>query len=602
MANKSTPEQNLASLKKTAGKGSGTYATIKPQYTGSWHDDIQQLSNMTGITPQKILELNPWLNSNKFIANNHGYTVIRLSGNASKDDSGTSSTDVNDVPSGYYATNSWVFPLGVGTWYCTTGYSTAHRALDFTTGIPGRIAGSPIYATKAGTVVQNYTSDSWGNTILIRHDETADSSGNCYYSRYAHMLSKATQEVGSKVSQGDKLGAVGNTGKSTGYHLHFQLYFTSATRTDYTNFNATASFSVNPNSISDFPGIPWTENQYGKVDYIKSPYISDDDMNVIIGAVKGDASVTQSQFDQTVNSIANKICQGQGVTAGSDLETIVHDFVKNQLNGLKEQGEEAVYQLISGGNFYYIFDTFCENVVHNAIWYIENKVGETLVTAGSGFVSETKSNLKKWVFEATNLDPTSDTARDLGTYLDEYVDSIVQNGWSAVQTAISTNDVRTACQVFLDNTKRDSIDFMCNVTAHGCATAISSYIPTIVPDTQAAQIVVDLSVGIVNVTVQSIGGVLKGDISIAQAAKNILSQAVVSVSSALITSYVIPYVQDFVTTAITQGIIQLCAQAGITIGTGLAGGIGAIVGALAGYAIGQLLNFLVQKLVGFFTQ
>ena len=602
MANKSTPEQNLASLKKTAGKGSGTYATIKPQYTGSWNDDIQQLSNMTGITPQKILALNPWLNGNNFIADNHGYTVIKLSGKNGKDDTGTSSTDVNDVPSGYYATNSWVFPLGVGTWYCSTGYSDAHRALDFTTGVPGRIAGSPIYATKAGTVVQNYTSDSWGNTILIRHDETTDSSGNCYYSRYAHMISKATQEVGSKVSQGDKIGAVGNTGKSTGYHLHFQLYFTSATRTDYTNFNATASFSVNPNSISDFPGIAWIENQYSKVDYVKSSYISDNDMNVIIGAVKGDGSVTQSQFDQTVNSIANKICQGQGVTAGSDLESIVHDFVKNQLNGLKEQGEEAVYQLISGGNFYYIFDTFCENVVHNAIWYIENKVGETLVTAGDEFVSETKTNLKKWVFEATNLDPTSDTAHDLGAYLDGYVDSIVQNGWSAVQTAISTGDVQTACQVFLDNTKRDSIDFMCNVTAHGCATAITSYIPTIVTGTKAAQIVVDLSVGIVNVTVQSIGGVLKGDISIAQAAKNILSQAVISVSSAVITSYVMPYVQDFVTTAITQGIIQLCTEAGITIGTGLAQGIGALVGALAGYAIGQLLNFLVQKLVGFFTQ
>ena len=602
MAKTSTPEQNLAALKKTAGKGSGTYATIKPQYTGSWNDDIQQLSKMTGITPEKLLKMNPWLNTNNFVANDHDYTVIRLSGKAGKDDSGTSSTDVNDIPSGYYATNSWVFPLGVGTWYCSTGYSDAHRAFDFTTGVPGRIAGSPIYATKAGTVVQNYTSDSWGNTILIRHDDTTDSNGNCYYSRYAHMLSKATQEVGSKISQGDKLGAVGNTGKSTGYHLHFQLYFTSATRTDYTSFNATAPFSVNPNSISDFPGIPWTENQYNKVDYVKSPYISDDDMNVIIGAVKNDGSITQSQFDQTVNSIADKICQGQGVTASSELEQIVHDFVKKQLDGLKGKGEEAVYQLISGGNFYYIFDTFCENVVHNAIWYIENKVGNTLVTAGSEFVSETKANLKKWVFEATNLDPTSDTARDLGIYLDGYVDNIVQNGWSVVQTAISTGDVRTACQVFLDNTKRDSIDFMCNVTAHSCATAIASYIPTIVADTGSAQIVVDLSIGIVNVTVQSVGGVLKGDISIAQAAKNILSQAVISISGAIITNYIMPYVQDFVTTAVTQGIIQLCAEAGITIGGSLAQGIGAFVGVIIGYAIGQLLSYLVQKLIGCFTQ
>lgn len=600
MSTANTPEQNLASLKANIGKASGGYATIKPQYTGSWNDDIQQLSNMLGIQPSKILEYNPWLTGNKFTANNHGYTVIKLSAQTAS--SSDSSGSTNDVPSGYYATDSWVFPLGVGTWYCTTGYKDSHKALDFTTGVPGRIAGSPIYATRGGTVVQNYTSDSWGNTILIRHDETKDSSGNCYYSRYAHMISKATQEVGSKVSQGDKLGAVGTTGTSTGYHLHFQLYWTSATRTDYTNFNATATFSANPNNIPDFPGIPWNENKYSQVEYTKSPYITDDDMNTIIGAVKGDGSVSQSEFDDTVNSIANKICKGQNVKTGSELEQIVHDFVKNQLNGLKEQGEEAVYQLISGGNFYYIFDTFCENVVNNAKWYIENKVGEALVTAETEFVNTTKTNLKKWVFEATNLDPTSDTANALGSYLDGYVDRIVQNGWSAVQTAISTGDVQTACDVFLQNTKRDSIDFMCNVTAHGCATAITSYIPTVVSDTKSAQIVVDLSIGIVNVTVQSIGGVLKGDISIAQAAKNILSQAVISVSSAVITSYVMPYVQDFVTTAITQGIIQLCTEAGITIGTGLASGIGALVGALAGYAIGQLLNFLVQKLVGYFTQ
>ncbi len=600
MPTANTPEQNLASLKANIGKASGGYATIKPQYTGSWNDDIQELSKMLGIQPSKILEYNPWLTGNKFTADNHGYSVIKLSAQTAS--SSDSSGSTNDIPTGYYATDSWIFPLGVGTWYCTTGYKDSHKALDFTTGVPGRIAGSPIYATKAGTVVQNYTSDSWGNTILIRHDDTKDASGNCYYSRYAHMISKATQEVGSKVSQGDKLGAVGSTGTSTGYHLHFQLYFTSATRTDYASFNATAAFSINPNNISDFPGIPWKENNYSQVNYTKSPYITDEDMNTIIGAVKGDGSVSQSEFDSTINSIADKICKGQNVESGSELEQIIHDFVKNQLNGLKEQGEEAVYQLISGGNFYYIFDTFCQNVVNNAIWYIENKVGEVLVTASTEFVNTTKTNLKKWVFEATNLDPNGDTAIALGNYLDGYVDRIVQNGWSAVQTAISTGDVQTACDIFLQNTKRDSIDFMCNVTAHGCATAITSYIPTIISDTKSAQIVVDLSVGIVNVTVQSIGGVLKGDISLAQAAKNILSQAVISVSSTVIASYVMPYVQDFVTTAITQGVIQLCTKAGITIGTELASGIGTLVGALAGYAIGQLLNFLVQKLVGFFTQ
>lgn len=600
MPTANTPEQNLASLKSNIGRGGGGYATIKPQYTGSWNDDIQTLSRMTGIQPQKLVDLNPWLTGNKFTADAHGYTVIKLSEqtSSSKDSSGTT----NNIPEGYYATNTWIHPLGVGTWYCSTEYKDSHKALDFTTGVPGRIAGYPIYASKAGTVVQSYTSDSWGNTILIRHDDTKDESGNCYYTRYAHMISKATQEVGEKVSQGDKIGAVGNTGKSTGYHLHFQIYWTSATRTDYTNFNATAAFSVNPNNISDFPGIPYKENQYSQVNYTKSEYITDEDMNIIIGAVKGDGSVSQSQFDQTVNSIADKICNGQGVSRSSELWNIVHDFVQKQLDGLKEQGEEAVYQLINGGNFYYIFDTFCQNVVSNAIWYIENKVGEVLVTAGTEFVNTTKTNLKKWVFEATNLDPNDDTAIALGNYLDGYVDRIVQNGWAAVHTAISTGDVSTACQVFLENTKRDSIDFMCNVTAHGCATAITAYIPTVIKNPDNAQVVTDLAIGIVNVTVQSIGGVLKGDISLAQAAKNILSQAVVSITTTIVNTYVAPYLTNIISTFLTNAITQAIIEAGGVVGDALGGVIGALVGAAVGYVVSKILNWFLSKLVGFFTQ
>ena len=606
MPSANTPEQNLASLKANIGKASGGYATIKPQYTGSWYDDIQELSKMLSIQPADILAYNPWLTNNKFTADNHGYTVIKLSAQtgSSPDSSGSS----NNIPSGYYATNSWVFPLGVGTWYCQQEYKSSHTAIDLTTGVPGRIAGSPIYASKAGTAV--YIRDEndgshgggWGNAILIRHDETRDDTGNCYYTMYAHMISKPSQKVGDKISQGDKLGSVGNTGNSTGYHLHFQIFWTSANRTDYGNFHGNSDFGVNPNSIADFPGIPWKEHQKSSVDYIKSPYIDDDDMNTIIGAVKGDGSVSQSKFEETINSIATKIANAANVDPSSDLGKIIKDFIEKQLNGLKEQGEEAVYQLINGGNFYYIFDNFCENVVNNAIWYIENKVGEILTTAGSEFVNNTKVNLKSWVFSSTNLDPTSETATVLGSYLDGYVDRIVQNGWSAVRTAISTGDVRTACQVFLDNTKRDSIDFMCNVVSHATATAISAYIPTIIDNSDTAQIVTDLSIGILNTTVQSIGGVLKGDISIAQAAKNILSQAVVSITGTIVNSYLTPYLTQMISDFLTNAIIAGLEAIGISVGTAAGGVIGALVGAAVSTVLSLLINFLMQKLVGFFTQ
>ena len=154
--------------------------------------------------------------------------------------------------------------------------------------------------------------------------------------------------------------------------------------------------------------------------------------------------------------------------------------------------------------------------------------------------------------------------------------------------------MQQACQIFLENTKRDSIDFMCNVVAHGCATAITAYIPTVIDDNDSAQIATDLAIGILNVTVQSIGGVLKGDISIAQAAKNILSQAVISITSAVVSYYVAPFLSDIITNAIIAAI----EAAGFTVG----GPLGGVIATLVGLAVRQLLNFLMQKLVGFFNQ
>ena len=127
-----TPQANLESLKNNASRGTGAYATIKPQYPGSWYDDIQTISKMTGVQPSEIIKLNPWLTSNNFVADNHGYAVIKLT--AQTGGSTSSSGSDNDVPKGYYATNTWLFPLGVGSWYVSQGYKTSHTALDFTTG------------------------------------------------------------------------------------------------------------------------------------------------------------------------------------------------------------------------------------------------------------------------------------------------------------------------------------------------------------------------------------------------------------------------------------------------------------------------------------
>lgn len=584
-----TPEDNLAGLRNILQSNNNCYTAIKVQYTGSWADDINNISKLVGIPITTLLQLNPWLVDNKFIANNHDYVIIQISQGSSS----VSGNNQNTIADGYYATNSWVFPLGVGTWYCSTGYKDSHKALDLTTGTPGQIQGAPIYASKAGTVVQSYKSDSWGNTILIRHDDTKDSDGNCYYTRYAHMEALATQAVGSKVSQGDKIGTVGNTGRSTGYHLHFQIYFTSATRTDYTNFNATADFSVNPNNISDFPGIPWTEGKYITVNYTKSTLVTDDMLDIINRAITGDA--TKNEINGVIDDLTNAIIKDKGVESDSNLAKIIKDFVNSQINSIIDNGLQSVNDLLNGGNFEQVWNTFAQTVVDNAINYVSNKINSVIQQAIDGVISSTdqtvikaKGNLKDWIFQTTHLNPDSDIARALGTYLDGYVDAIIANGWSALRTAISTGDIKSATQIFITQTRNLSIDYLANITMHGLATAITSYIPTVIDNADVANVAVSLAIGVSNTLIQSVGQVIKGDISIEQAAKNVIVSLVTTG-----VSVGIKYAAPVITSWVMTGLTTLLEAAGISLG-GATGGVSILVTTV----ISGVLNWVGNKVLG----
>lgn len=93
--------------------------------------------------------------------------------------------------------------------------------------------GDPVVAAAAGTVtrVANAGSVSYGRWIEISH-------GSGYTTRYAH-LSKQTVSVGQRVSQGQKIGNVGNTGGSSGPHLHYeQRYNGAAQRASFNGIGA----------------------------------------------------------------------------------------------------------------------------------------------------------------------------------------------------------------------------------------------------------------------------------------------------------------------------------------------------------------------------
>lgn len=94
-----------------------------------------------------------------------------------------------------------------------SGY--AHRGTDF--GVP---VGTSVLAPAEGISVPFTNDGSFGNGVCLQHP------GTPWYSLYAH-LSSVYAWVGKTVQQGDILGYSGNTGMSTGPHLHWQVCYSS---------------------------------------------------------------------------------------------------------------------------------------------------------------------------------------------------------------------------------------------------------------------------------------------------------------------------------------------------------------------------------------
>jgi murein DD-endopeptidase MepM/ murein hydrolase activator NlpD len=92
-----------------------------------------------------------------------------------------------------------------------TGRSALHTGLDF----PAPI-GTPIYAAAGGVVVTNEYHPQYGNMLEVDH-------GNDLVTRYAHA-SRILVKKGDLVKRGQRIADVGNTGRSTGAHLHFEVW------------------------------------------------------------------------------------------------------------------------------------------------------------------------------------------------------------------------------------------------------------------------------------------------------------------------------------------------------------------------------------------
>ncbi|RSK34423.1 LysM peptidoglycan-binding domain-containing protein [Bhargavaea beijingensis] len=109
--------------------------------------------------------------------------------------------------------------LGKFAWPAQGGYVSSqkgprwgrqHNGIDI-----ARPSGKAILAADAGTVTATGPQGGYGNRVVVDH-------GNGYTTLYAHLESISVKP-GQKLAQGQKLGVMGNTGNSTGVHLHFEV-------------------------------------------------------------------------------------------------------------------------------------------------------------------------------------------------------------------------------------------------------------------------------------------------------------------------------------------------------------------------------------------
>ncbi|MBB6418687.1 M23 family metallopeptidase [Streptomyces massasporeus] len=115
---------------------------------------------------------------------------------------------------------SWVDPVkkySLSASFAQNGGMWAHKHSGQDFAVP---SGTQVVATHGGTVVKaggNGAGDgpAYGNAVVIKH-------GNGTYSQYAH-LSKVTVHVGQIVKTGQEIAKSGNTGNSSGPHLHFEI-------------------------------------------------------------------------------------------------------------------------------------------------------------------------------------------------------------------------------------------------------------------------------------------------------------------------------------------------------------------------------------------
>jgi hypothetical protein len=200
---------------------------------GTYHyvtagNTVEQIAKFYGVEPQSIVDWsgnnldpnNPVPTPDTWLVIPGGHRELQ-SWQLPTISRATRATRVNNFgqcPGGY----TGAVGDGVFVWpadnHTLSGYdfSSIHHGIDIRAGL-----GAPIYAADNGVVVYAGPNDyGYGNLIMIDH-------GNGWVSVYGH-LSQWNVTCGQSVFRGNLIGLAGNTGNSSGAHLHFEVRYNGA--------------------------------------------------------------------------------------------------------------------------------------------------------------------------------------------------------------------------------------------------------------------------------------------------------------------------------------------------------------------------------------
>lgn len=122
----------------------------------------------------------------------------------------------------------------------TSGFAPRWGSFHYGIDIANRAANVPVMAAADGVVIRSYYSGSYGNVVFIAHSV----NGQSYTTVSAHMETRFVSS-GAVVKKGQQIGIMGNTGDSTGKHLHFELH--------RGQWNGSKSNAINPVGIVPMP-------------------------------------------------------------------------------------------------------------------------------------------------------------------------------------------------------------------------------------------------------------------------------------------------------------------------------------------------------------